>query len=155
MNKIKSLLMAGSVLVAMLASMPANAGLQVDAVYNNSNATASLKANTTTNLAGTVFDLSKTTDATIECSFKCSAASGANYVFTFDAALNGNNSDRWVSNAISINVVGAGTQYAIATSNLISGARWPALRLASIANTNASAPYMTNIMVRVFTKTGL
>lgn len=147
MNMFKTLL-----LTAMIAAtaISASAGLQPDGTLNAG--TNNVAAAITNTYAGTVFDLTKTTDAIFEFSFACNGASTATYTMTFDASLN---QDRWITNAMFMYATANGTATATVMTNLSAGARFPFYRVGQVWNTNGATRAITNIAARVFTKTGL
>ena len=144
-------LMMGAAFLTVCPGAHAAVSIQPDLQINGgvSNAFNYCAANSTNSFAGTgtVFFF-QGTNPTLEFSFALTGASTANYVVYFDAALNPANGDRWLTNAMAITVAGKGTGTAIGLTNLPAGMRYPAWRVNSYGNTNASTPAMTNVLVR-------
>ena len=152
MKLFSKILVAGAMLATAFTS---NAGLQPDQVLTGG--TNNVLANSTNTYKTTIFDLSKTTDATFEFTFNCGAASTANYTIAFDACVNGVNGtpDRWLTNALMWQIAGNGVATNTYLTNLTKAQMYPAYRVSTIWNTNASTPAISNLLFRVFTKTGI
>lgn len=152
MKLISKLLIIAALLAA---SFTAKAGLQPDLVLTGG--TNNVLANSTNTYKTTIYDLSKTTDATFSLTFNCGAASTANYTIAFDAAVNGVNGtpDRWVTNALMWQITGNGVATNTSLTNLTKAQMYPAYRVSTIWNTNATTPAISNLLFQVFTKTGI
>lgn len=152
MKSISKLLVIAALAVA---SLTANAGLQPDLVMTGG--TNNVLANSTNTYKTTMYDLSKTTDATFSFTFNCGSASTANYTITFDAAVNGVNGtpDRWLTNALMWQIAGNGVATNTYITNLTKPQMYPAYRVNQIWNTNATTPAISNCLFQVFTKTGI
>lgn len=145
-----------TVFAALIAlSFTARAGLQPDQILTGG--TNNVLANSTNTYKTTIFDLSKSTDVTFAFTFNCGAASTANYTIAFDAAINGVNGtpDRWVTNALMWQIAGNGAATNTYLTNLPKSQCFPAYRVSTIWNTNASTPAISNLLFQVYTKTGV
>lgn len=108
--------------------------------------TFKVAANTTTTCNSPI-TLTRYPGLCLSLGFACTGASTANYTFAFSQSADGVNWETTPS--YNFLVAGNGTTPVVFTTNFPAGAASPYLRLTSIANTNASSPIMTNILVQV------
>lgn len=143
-------------LIALLAAIAlpqtAQAGIQNSVLNGGTNNVAALSTNNYQTTANNTFTFATTTKGFLGISAACNAASTANYDFTFDTTVDGS---KWQTNAFAVRLVGNGTasvttNYAIPSTFLA-----PQIRIGTIANTNATAPALTNINVNGFDAKGL
>ena len=154
-------------IIGLCAALNAQAGLQPSALYSGPTANSNnvVLAATTTNIAGntnavqTLFDFSKTTDATIQISGQTQSTNTVNAtnVFVFDGSTD---TAIWTSNVFSASVtfVAPNSGTILATNgyitNLVNGvSRFPFVRLNSITNTGTTG-VASNIVIKAYSKTG-
>lgn len=137
-----------------LAVVPkAKAGQQVADLGGTNNVPAA-STNDYSMLSSSVFDLSKTTDATIGIGFNgYSTTDVLTRTFTFDATEDFN--AIWMTNFLTLSLAANYTNTVGLVTNLPSGYRPTGLRLHYIQCPSGSTNYMTNVVVKVFTKNGV
>ena len=147
-----------------MAAVSAGAGLQISpwyipgTNYGSGNTNAVVLANTASNILGntnavqTLFDFSKTSDATIAVTAASGGAPPSTNTFTFAGSVDTVN---WTSNVLTFTVTtlaGPNTNVTVIT-NLIAGQRYPFYSLTVVSNTGATG-VASNIIVKAYSKNG-
>ena len=153
-------LFIGALVLIVMAAFSLRAGLVTDLFLNGDTnayvATASTNVMRATS-TNTVFDLSKEQIVSIQAEFQCTNSSkmkaGDGPTITFDACVNGSQSDHWLTNYLSFVVpTGGGSNlFGVTLTNLTAAQCYPVVRLGEIWNTNVSGTNFNNVKVRVWT----
>lgn len=138
-----------TILAVIGISASANAGLQTPSYV----ATNNVPANSTNSYlsSGVTFSMATTSDATIQLTFKATDTNNSVIPFSFDASVD---NSRWMTNYLTMSQAANGTNFVNLVYKLPLTNCVPFLRLNSVANTNSTVA-LTNVVVQMFTKTGL